>query len=159
MKKLDVLRLNEVFNRFGDMKYGVKFSYFLAKNRIAIKSEVEALDEARKPEQDFLDFELERVKLAQEYSDKDSAGKPMVQNGAFVIVTKLDKFEKEMEKLKKKFKGSVEQRESQMKEFEKLLSEEYVMSNPFKISFGELPESIEPSVVEVLITADLIKEE
>lgn len=159
MKKLDVLRLNEVFNRFGDMKYGVKFSYFLAKNRIAIKSEVEALDEARKPEQDFLDFELERVKLAQEYADKDSAGKPMVQNGAFVIVTKLDKFEKEMEKLKKKFKASIEQRESQMKEFEKLLSEEYIMSNPFKISFSELPDSIEPSVVEVLITADLIKEE
>jgi hypothetical protein len=159
MKKLDVLRLNEVFNRFGDMKYGVKFSYFLAKNRIAIKPEVEALDEARKPDQEFLDFELERVKLAQEYSDKDSSGKPMIQNGAFVIVEKLDTFDKQMEKLKKKFKSAIEQREAQMKEFDKLLKDEYTMTNPFKISFAELPQSIEPSIVEVLITSDLIKDE
>lgn len=159
MKKLDVLRLNEVFNRFGDMKYGVKFSYFLAKNRIAIKQEVEALDEARKPEQDFLDFELERVKLAQEYSDKDSAGKPMIQNNSFVIVQKADAFEKEMNKLKKKFKNAIEQREAQVKEFEKILDEDYTLPNPFKIPFSELPQSIEPSVVEVLISADLIKEE
>jgi len=159
MKKIDVLRLNEVFNRFGDMKYGVKFSYFLAKNRIAIKSEVEALEEARKPEQDFLNFEVERVKLAQEYSDKDSSGKPIIQNGAFVIVEKLDQFEKQMEKLKKKYKNAIEQREAQMKEFEKILNEEYVINNPFKIAFSELPQSIEPSVIEVLISADLIKEE
>jgi hypothetical protein len=158
MKKLDVLRLNEVFNRFGDMKYGVKFSYFLAKNRIAIKSEVDALDEARKPDQDFLDFELERVKLAQEYSDKDSAGKPMIQNNSFVIVAKADAFEKEMNKLKKKFKSAIEQREAQIKEFEKIVDEEFTLSNPFKISFEDLPQSIEPSVVEVLIAADLIKE-
>lgn len=159
MKKLDVLRLNEVFNRFGDMKYGVKFSYFLAKNRIAIKSEVEALDEARKPDQDFLDFELERVKLAQEYSDKDSAGKPMIQNNSFVIVQKADAFEKEMSKLKKKFKTAIEQREEQVKEFEKIVDEDFTLSNPFKISFSDLPQSIEPSVIEVLIAADLIKEE
>lgn len=159
MKKLDVLKLNEVFNHFSEVKSGVKFSYFLAKNKIAIKSEIDALEEVRKPEQQFLDFELERIRLAQECSEKDLTGKPVVQNGAFMITSRMEEFEKGMETLKRKFKDAIEKRESQVKEFNKLLEEDFTLSNPFRISFNELPQSIEPSVVETLIISDLIKEE
>jgi hypothetical protein len=159
MKKVDVLKLNEVFNLFADKKYGVKFSYFLARNKIAIKSEVEALEEVRKPDQEFLDFELERITLAREYADKDSEDKPIIQNNAFIILKQIDLFENSMKSLKIRFKDVIEKRELQMKELEKILDEDFSLEKPFRISFSDLPSEIEPSIVEILITCDLIKDE
>ena len=61
VKKRELLKFAEVIKSFEGLKYSTKFSYFLTKNKISCRDEIEALDEARKPDQKFLDFELERV--------------------------------------------------------------------------------------------------
>ena len=159
IKKKELLKFSEVIKSFEGLKYSTKFSYFLTKNKLACKDEIEALDEARKPDQQFLDFELERVKTAQEHSEKGADGSPVIRNGAFIILPdNQEKFDKEMAKLRKVNKVVIEAREKQAEEFDKLIGEETEF-NGTKIKLSELPTQIEPALLEVLVTLDLIIED
>jgi len=159
IKKRELLKFAEVIKSFEGLKYSTKFSYFLTKNKLACKDELEALDEARKPDQKFLDFELERVKTAQEHSEKGADGSPVIRNGAFIILPdNQEKFDKEMAKLRKVNKVVIEAREKQAEEFDKLIGEETEF-NGTKIKLSELPTQIEPALLEVLVTLDLIIED
>jgi len=159
VKKRELLKFAEVIKSFEGLKYSTKFSYFLTKNKISCRDEIEALDEARKPDQKFLDFELERVKIAQEYSDKNPDGSPVIRNGAFIILSEnQDKFDKELTKLRKVSKTTIEDRDKQIEEFERIINEETDF-NGFKIKLSELPTQIEPVIVEVLVNLDLIIED
>jgi len=159
IKKRDLLKFADVIRGYENLKYSTKFSYFVTKNKLACRDEIEALDEARKPDQKFLDFELERVKTAQEYAEKNPDGSPVVRNGAFIIsADNQDKFDKDMTKLRKSNKSILEARDKQIEDFEKLLLEDTEF-NGTKIKLGELPPQIEPSLLEVFVILDLIVED
>lgn len=159
VKKRELLKFADVIRSYEGLKYSTKFSYFITKNKLACKDEIEALDEARKPDQKFLDFELERVKTAQEYAEKNPDGSPVIRNGAFIISSEnQDKFDKEMVKMRKTNKAVLEAREKQEEDFIKLLAEETEF-NGTKIKLSELPPQIEPSLLEVFVVLDLITED
>jgi hypothetical protein len=158
MKRRVILDLWKVLSQLEGLKHDVRFSYFLAKNKVALKSEIEALNEANTPSAAYLEFENKRVEGAQRFADKDEVGNPKVFNNQYVITEHKSDFEAEMKKLKTKFKTAIEAREKQIKDYEDLLEEE-VEFKPTKLRFSQLPRQVESSVLEVFIEADIIEDD
>jgi hypothetical protein len=158
MKKSTVLKLWKVFGQLEGLKHDVRFSYFLAKNKRDIKAEIEMMEEAQKPSVAFMEYENNRVRLAQGMADKDVNGSPKIYNGQYIINDKKDDFEKEMKKLKTKFKKAVIDREQQVKEYNDMLDDNINLSLT-KININRLPSQIEASVLEVFLEASLIDDD
>jgi hypothetical protein len=158
MKRRVLLNLWHALNKMEGMKHDVRFSYFLAKNKVALKTEIEALDEAQKPNAAFIEFENKRIELAKKYSDKDATGNPKIHNGQYVIFDQKDEFDEEIKNLREKFKAAIESREAQVEEYNKMLNDE-VDFKPTKIKFNQLPKQIESVFLEIFIEADIIDDD
>jgi hypothetical protein len=155
MKRRTLLNLWQAINKLEGLKHDVRFSYFLAKNKVALKPEIEAFEEAQKPQDDYIQFETKRVELAQTYADKDANGSPKVHNGQFVIFDKRDEFDAEIKKLKTKFKKAIDARNTQLEEYAKMLDEPVELELS-KIKFRQLPPQIESAFLEIFIEAGII---
>jgi len=155
MKKRDVLILQQRLASLEGRKFSVKFSYFVAKNKVLIKDEFAALDEARRPDPKFTEYDAQRAKLANEMADKDNMGQPRIENGNFVIIERVEEFKDKLESLKEQYADAIASQEQKAKDFEELLEEEVEYNGP-KIDLKDIPEQIEPSVLEILIVAGLI---
>lgn len=158
MKRRTLLELWKVFERLAGLKHDVRFSYFLAKNKVVLKTELEILDEAYKPNELYISYEQKRVEAAQKLADKDDSNQPKINNGSYVININRDEFQKEIKKLKIKFKKAIDEREKQIGDYEKLLDED-VNIDLTKIRFSQLPEQIESAYMEVFIEADLVEDD
>lgn len=158
MKRRVLLNLWHALNKLEGQKHDVRFSYFLAKNKVALKTEIETLDEVQKPNAAFIEFENKRIELAKKYSDKDAAGNPKVHNGQYVIYDQKDEFDEEIKKLRTKFKSAIEAREAQIEEYNKMLNDE-VEFKPTRIKFEQLPKQIESVFLEIFIEADIIEDD
>lgn len=158
MKRETLVRLWKSIERLEGLKHDVRFSYFLAKNKVSLKSELDIMEEAQKPSEAFLEFENRRVELAQQFADKDANGQPKVHNGQYVIFDSRDDFEKDMKKLKTKFKSAISAREKQIEEYAALLKEPVELELA-KIRFSQLPPQIESAYLEVFLEAGLIDED
>jgi len=158
MKKRDLLKLNGALTSIEGRPFSVKFSYFIAKNKVMIKNEFNILEEIRKPSEKYMEYDRKRAELASELADRDDKGQPKIENNNFVIIENFDKFKEMLESMKKTYSKAIKEQEQKMKDFEALLNENIDYCGP-KIDFKDIPETIEPSVLEVLITTDLIIEE
>jgi hypothetical protein len=158
MKRETMVKLWKVIGALEGLKHDVRFSYFLAKNKVGLKAELDIMEEAQKPSEAYLEFENRRVELAQKFSDKDANGQPKVHNGQYVIYDNRDEFEKEMKKLKTKFKSAIESREKQIDEYAALLKEPVELSLS-KIKFTQLPPQIESAYLEVFLEAGVIDDD
>lgn len=158
MKRRTALKLWQVFGKLEGLKHDVRFSYFLAKNKVALKAELDLMEEAQKPNELFLEYESRRIETAQKFSDKDANGNPKIHNNQYIIYDKKDEFEKEIKALKTKFKKAISDREKQLADYEKLLDEPVELPLT-KINFNQLPHQIEASVLEVFIEANIIEDE
>ena len=121
MNKRDLVSLHNAIVALEGRQFNVKFSYFIAKNKIFIKDEIEALNEAKKPPVGFVAYDNKRVELARKYADRDQNGNVKIEDNNFVITENFDKFRVELEKLKEKYKDPIAEYEAQIKEFEDLL--------------------------------------
>jgi hypothetical protein len=157
MKKRDLLKLNGALSSIEGRQFSVKFSYFIAKNKVAIKNEFDALEIARKPDPKYIEYDTKRAELAHKMADRDEKGQAMIVNNSFVIIEKVDEFKTELDKLKKEYSEAIQTQEKNLKDFEDLLNEEIEFRGP-KIDLKDIPQTIEPSVLEVLITSNLIIE-
>jgi len=158
MKKRELLNLYGALTTIEGRQFSVKFSYFVAKTKVLLKSEVTALEEARKPPEKFVEYDSKRAELAQSLADKDESGRPRIENNNFIITEKVDEFKEKLDKLKEEYKDCITEYEKKIKEFETLLEEDVEYDGP-KIDFKDIPENIEASVLEVLISSNLIIEE
>lgn len=157
-KKGDLLMLWYVLENLKHKKQNVKFSYFVAKNKLAIKGEVDSLNEANEASEVFQLYDTKRAELASTLADRvPSTDQPMTANGQYVIKENKDQFDKELDKLKKEFKTAIGERETQLTEFRALLEEE-VEFKGHAIKLDDLPQDVEPSTMEVLLSTDLILE-
>jgi len=155
MKNRDMITLFQQLTTLEGRKFSVKFSYFVAKNKVMIKEEYGALDEARKPDPIYTEYDSKRAKLAHELSDKDVNGQPKIENGNFVIIENFEKFKKSLDELKEQYAEAIKEQEQRVKDFEALLDEEIEYKGP-KIDLKDIPEQVEPSVLEILIVCGLI---
>lgn len=156
--KRDLLRLYNAIMIMEGRQFSVKFSYFIAKNKVAMRDEITALDEARQVSDTFKTYDAERAKMAQEYADKNEDGSAKIQDNSFVITANLEEFQTALEALRKQYKEAIEEREQQLKDFEELLDEKVTFKGA-RIDFKDIPPTVEPTVLEVLILADLIIED
>jgi hypothetical protein len=139
-------------------QFSVKFSYFVAKNKVAIKNEIDAIQEVQQPSEEYKKYDLERARLAQAFADKNEDGSAKIHDNSFVITANVDEFQEALAELRVSYKDAIEQHEAKMKELESLLNEE-VEINGAKVDFKDIPSTIEPSLMEILIIADLIIED
>jgi len=70
VKKRDLLRLHNAIHALEGKVFNVKFSYFIAKNKVAMRDEITALEEARKVSDEYKKYDTERATLAQQYQIK-----------------------------------------------------------------------------------------
>ncbi len=155
MKNRDVLDLHEALTTIEGRRFSVKFGYFVAKNKVVLKNEYSALDEARKASPEFTEFDTKRATLAADNADKDEQGQPKIENNNFIIIEKFEEFKKALDDLKEEYADAIKEQEQKIKDFEVLLEEEVEYKGP-KIDLKDIPEQIEPSVLESLIISDLI---
>lgn len=158
VKKGDLLLLWHVLESMKNKKSNVKFSYFAAKNKMALQGEVDALNEAQEASEPFKSYDQKRAELAANMADRiGDTEQPMTQNGQYVITENKEKFDAELEKLKKTYAEVIAEREKQIETFKDLLDEE----TDFKghaIELENLPTELEPVVMESLIKTGLISE-
>lgn len=158
MNKGDLLNLWAVLTDLQKVKANVKFSYAIAKNRMKITSEVEAIQEALKPAADFMKYENARLKLAQEYADKDDEGRVKIDGGNFSITENLTKFNEKLDALKAEHKEAIDVQEAKADEIDALLKESFEFK-PHMIKFENFPEEIEPQVFEVFMQCGLVEDD
>jgi hypothetical protein len=158
IKKKDLLRLHNAITLLEDKQHSVKFSYLIAKNKVIMRDEIEALEEVSKASEEFKAYEDKRVRLAQQYADKNEDGSIKIQNNNFVLTTNAEVFQKEFDELREDHKDLIDEREKQLKEFEELLGGTVDFEGT-KINFKDIPASMDPATMECLILADLIIEE
>ncbi len=74
IKKRDLLNLYNAISELEGRPFSVKFSYFIAKNKVAMRDEISALDIAKRATDEFKSYDGERAKLAQKFADKNEDG-------------------------------------------------------------------------------------
>jgi len=156
MKRRDLVELWKMMDLYKGTK-GVKFAYFLVRNKKKLQPEIEALEESLSPSEAFKGYDTERVKLAEFYSDKGPTGNPIVQNANYLITEKIDEFNTELTSLKEKYKSVIDEREQQITDYNKMLDEETEFDG-FKISLAILPEEVDSRFIEVLMDTNLLDE-
>ena len=157
VKRIDLLNLWHVLESIKSKKVNIKFSYFVAKNRLNIKNEIEAINETQEASEAFKVYDKERSTLAEKYADKDDKGKPIIRENQYIITAEKEKFEKDLEELKIRYKKVVEEREEQLSKLKEFLNEE-VNFEGFQIELDNLPMDLEPILIETLLVTNLIKE-
>lgn len=140
--KRDVLILNTGLNEVGHLT-GLKFVYAVAKNLSIIKDEVAILQKSSSYNEDFITFQLERVKLAEEHAVVEKGIPQKILDGGnekFIIEDRVS-FNKEFDALKTKHGKALDGRVKQLKDFDKLLDEK-VELDIYVISREIIPKEI-----------------
>ena len=123
-----------------------------------MKDEMSALQEAKKAGDGFKEFDMERAKLAQEHADKNEDGSAKIFENSFVITARVDEFQEKLGELREKYAEPIKDHEGKMEEFNELLDGEVDFQGAM-IDLKDIPATIEPAILEVLILADLIVED
>jgi len=143
MTKQESIVLYNNLQRLATLK-GAKFAYAISKNSAILKSEIEALEKAVQPSEEFIKLDEKRVALAKECAKKNEKGEPetIVQNGVSSYVMEDDKvFEEKFKALKEEDKEIWEAREKQIKEYNELLKTESTVQL-YKLSKSDIPNDI-----------------
>lgn len=152
MKRKDYIALFGNLKKLGGLK-GVKFAYAVEKNKNLLKQEVESVQEAIKPLENFQEYDAKRMKLAEQYAEKDEKGKAKTRkldNGVEeYVITDLDAFNKDFEALKEENKSVLEERDAQIDEGNRLLDEEITIEL-YKIKLADVPEDITGEQMETV---------
>lgn len=139
-------------------KLNVYLAYCLAKNKKILEPEVEILKSLLKYSPGMEEFERKRIGLVQRYGEKDDNGKPKIENNSFVILPEnAEKFENEVNQLREEYSYYIEEQEKRKKEFDALM-ETNTDLDLIKIPMDCLPEKINPSIMELFVECDIIKE-
>lgn len=132
---------------------GVKFNYAVVKNVRGLEKELESLYEALKPYPEFSEYDQARIALAEKYSKRTENGEPVKEKDAFgvekYVLDDKKTFDKEFDKLRKKYSNEIVKRQEQLEEFDKMMEEESGFE-VHKISVTDVPESVTTEQMAVL---------
>ena len=154
--KLNLYRLNQALESITPTNKDL--TYTLIKNKKALETEVSAIEEARNfSNPDFLKYQEELNKVAQEYGEKDSSGRVVTTGTGFRVVDseKAEEVQELVKKLQDKYKDGIDKQNEDTIKFEEMLTEEITVEvTPIK--FSDLPDDISKEVMELII--DIIEE-
>jgi len=141
MKKNEILTLFRNLNTLGQLQ-GVRFAYAVSRNLAVLKPEIEALEKASFPTPEFLEMDKERIKLVEEYAEKDEKGNPKKKGNEYVIPEdKQGDFKNAFEVFKLEHKELFDAREKQIDEYNALLQTESEVKL-HKVSLADVPQKI-----------------
>ena len=146
-KRKEFINLYQMLGYLGELT-GAKFTYTISKNKEILKKVVEEIQKKAEMHENYREYEKERVELNEKYTKRDKDGNPEVKDKNYVIKDKA-KFEEEVEKLKKKHKDAIEQREQQREDIDKLADEEITLELK-TLPIGIIPNEITVDQMEVL---------
>lgn len=145
--------LRTALNKLSDLE-GVKFAYAINRNKTILDAEVKAINEAKVEKEDFQAYEKARIELVEAHAKKDKEGKPVILGNQYQIADQK-KFDKEIAKLQKEHKKSLDNRQKQIDELNNFIKEE-VELELYGIKLENVPENI--SVEKMGIITPLIEE-
>ena len=151
MTKQDVLNLYSGLQAVSGLP-GAKWAYGVARNMAKLRPEIEALQKAYVPSEEFIEYEKERVKLAQKHSVKEKGESKKIKVGANeeYLIGDKDKFKQELVKLRKKYKKIIDKEQKQLDDFNEILKEEVEID--FYLIFSDyIPEEITPAQVSAIM--------
>lgn len=154
MKKSEVIRLYRALNQLGNLS-GVKFTYAVARNIAALKSEIESLEKATVASLEYQEFDKLRVELVEKHAKKNDKGKPIIEGNTYVLEDEKA-FNKAFDKLRDSHKKVVDAREKQIQDYNKLLDEEVTLDNLHRFKLADVPEGITAAQMNGI--ADLVDE-
>ena len=149
LKRVEVLQLFEGLNTLHYLK-GAKFAYMCAKNKAILKDEVIAIRAAHGPSEEFREYEGKRIALCEKYADKDDNGKSVIINGSYSLGVNKEVFEKELVKLTKDYKESIDENTERVAEYQKFLDEE-IEQHLVSIDLEDVPKEITGRQMDVII--------
>ncbi len=152
MKKREILNLYHDLRELRDLS-GVKFAYAIARNLSILEGEIKSLEEAIVPTEEFKVFEKERIELAEKHSNKDKNGSSIKKTNQQGIqeydIKDMNAFDKELNKIRKKYKDAIAFREKQYKEYKELLDTDSEIEL-YKIKLDDVPENINVRQMEII---------
>ena len=134
-KKSDIMKVYAVLEQMSKGVHPIKFSYFVAKNKKKLKDEVELLKELALPSEKFQEYDVRRAELAKSLADYDSSGRPIIRDNTYVIIKNKEEFDTKIDALKEEM------------EFD-----------GHAIRMEDLPEKIEPVLIELFMDTGLLQE-
>lgn len=145
----ELFNLLNMFETVKDLK-GIKFAYAILKNKQKIGREIEALNKSLKPDKKYSEFEKERIKLCVKHCKKDEKGKPIIEKMKYIGLDKNAKFEKEVKKLQKVYKETLDNFQKLKNEYNQAIAEE-IDFEIHQIDKKDLPVDITPKQLESIL--------
>ena len=127
---------------------GARFTYTISKNKEILKNVVEEIQKKAEMHENYKEYEKERVELNEKHTKRDKDGNPVIKDKNYVIKDKA-KFDADVEKLKKKHKDAIEEREQQRKDVEDLANKEITLDLK-TIPLSIVPDKVTVDQMEVL---------
>lgn len=154
-KKSDILTLYSVLEQLSNGTHQIKFSYFIAKNKKKLKDEVELLKELAIPPENYQEYDQKRANLAKEMADRDNNGNPITSENTYVITEKREAFDTAVNALKDKYEDAIKEFDEKYGQYKEILKEE-VTFDGHAIKVDDLPEKIEPALIELFMETGLL---
>jgi hypothetical protein len=95
---------------------GLDFAYAVLKNKQLIDNKLMEVDFIRNVSPEVVEYEEKRIKLCEEFAQKDENGKTMIENDLYVIIDR-DTFKNKMDELLSMYRPFVEERQKQVELF------------------------------------------
>jgi len=146
MKRSELFNL---YNKLQGLRYHTdnkKFSYAMIKNIKSIEIEIVKHNEIIKPDEEFLQFEQERLDICKSHTLKDENGVPILKGDEFQIEN-MDKFNLELVPIKEKYKTVLSHRQELIEKYNSLLDDD-IEFDLVKVGPDDLPDSITPDELE-----------
>jgi hypothetical protein len=129
----------------------VEFAYAIVQNRNKMGSEIEKLEKAKEPSEEWKAFDAEREALCKELCDKDAKGAPAHDGQRYTIhPEKREEFDKRSEEVRAKHAGAIEDYKAQAARYDDLLDGDIPCPKLVRIPTRALPPGLTARQLEPL---------
>lgn len=139
MTKKDAVELYINLKKLGNLK-GVKFAYGISRNVALLKPEIESLDKAQAPTEEYQKFDSLRLEIVKRFAKKDEKGEPIVKDNNYEMENQAT-FDSAFDALKFEHKEVWDARLKQLDEYNELLKSESSVVL-YKIALNDVPGDI-----------------
>lgn len=146
VKKRELIEIYNALSNLGKTKTNARFAYDVARNMNYMKAEIESINFASRPSEEFQKLEVERIELCRKMARKGPDGKPLLEGiPPFDTYVFDDKsvFDKAFEDLKKKHAGVFEDEQLRRGSYLKLLEDNVQIE--FKVLKLKLFPEVQPA--------------
>jgi hypothetical protein len=154
--KRELLELWNALPTLADLK-GFNLGYAVARTKVKLRPEIEALDESLKPDDAFQEYTKRRLELCNYYAQKDERG-PIILGNKFVFGDNQKAFDEAMIPLNVEFAQATKYREQQSLDYNNALSEPITVEI-HQITKSDIPLDPEPTVAQMGVLYYLLREQ